>query len=341
MDLQESIATYLRRRLPEAHDLRVTDVFRIPGGASRETWSVDACWTDGAGAQKSQGFIFRRDPEGSLLDSDRRLEFDFYRSFHGTSVPVPQPLWLEADGKDLERPFFVMERIDGCDSQFQKFIDPSFAPHRQGLAQRMYGILADIATTPIAGLAALEVADVPEPSGCWRRELDHWEGVIDSHELEPQPIVRAGIRWLRNHPPPPAQRVGVVHGDFRSGNFLYQEDRIFGILDWEMAHFGDPLEDLSWSFMKAWQWGKDGKVGALIEREEAIRIWEAASGLHAEPETLHWWDVFSCVKAQGIWLTGAHEYARGRATDLLMAFTSYWLINSQDKYLLEVLGKTA
>jgi aminoglycoside phosphotransferase (APT) family kinase protein len=328
MDLQADLATYLRGRLPDATDLRVTEVFRIPGGASRETWSVDTSWIDSAG-------------EGSLLDSDRRLEFDFYRSFYGTNVPVPRPLWLEADGKDLERPFFVMERIDGCESQFQKFVDPSFAPYRSGLAQRMYEILADIATTPIADLPATEVTDIPEPSACWQRELDHWEGVIDAHELEPQPIVRAGLRWLRNHPPPPAQRVGVVHGDFRSGNFLYQEDRIFGILDWEMAHFGDPLEDLAWSFMKAWQWGKDGKVGALIERDEAIRIWEAASGLRAEPETLHWWDVFSCVKAQGIWLTGAHEYAHGRATDLLMAFTSYWLINSQDKYILEVLGRSA
>jgi aminoglycoside phosphotransferase (APT) family kinase protein len=153
--------------------------------------------------------------------------------------------------------------------------------------------------------------------------------------------MRAGIRWLCQHPPPPPPHVSVVHGDFRTGNFLYRDDRIFGILDWEMAHFGDPHEDLAWSFLKSWQWAKDGKAGGIIEPANAIRIWEARTGLRADPQALHWWEVFSNVKAQGIWLTAAREFAEGRATDLLMAFTSYWLINSQDKYLLEALGRLA
>jgi aminoglycoside phosphotransferase (APT) family kinase protein len=130
-----------------------------------------------------------------------------------------------------------------------------------------------------------------------------------------------------------------VHGDYRTGNFLYREDRIFGILDWEMAHFGDPLEDLAWSFMPAWQWARDGKVGGLVEQDFAVRVWEACSGLRADPRALHWWQVFSCLKAQGIWLTGAREYADGRATDVMLAFTSYWLINAQDRFLLAALGR--
>jgi aminoglycoside phosphotransferase (APT) family kinase protein len=340
MELSDRIAAYLGTRLPDARDVRVTRLHRIPGGASRETWSVDAAWTNGTGRTQQQGFIIRRDPAASLVEgSDRRVEFAFYRSFHGSRVPVPRPYWLETDPAPLERPFFVMERIDGCHSQFQPLLDAGFDPHRAGLARRMYEILADIATTPVAGLPAAAVTDVPAPAACWRRELDYWEGVIDRHALEPQPIVRAGIRWLRRHPPPPAERVAVVHGDFRTGNFLYRESEIFAVLDWEMAHFGDPLEDLAWSFMKAWQWTKDGKAGGIVTRADALRTWEAHSGLRADPAALHWWDVFSCVKAQAIWLTGAHEFATGQATDLMLAFTSYWLINSQDKYLLEALGR--
>jgi aminoglycoside phosphotransferase (APT) family kinase protein len=335
----QAIASYLSKRLPDAHDLTVTKLYRIPGGASRETWSVDARWTDAESRVQTRGFIIRRDPPASLLDSDRELEFAFYQSFTKTSVPVPQPLWLETDPGLLERPFFVMERIDGCNSQFQLIADPSFDPHREGLGRRAYEILAEISSTPIEDLPARKVVDVPRPEDCWQRELEHWEKIIDANELEPQPIARAGIRWLRRNPPPPAQRVSVVHGDFRTGNFLFRGAEIFGVLDWEMAHFGDPLEDLAWSFMQAWHWTRDGRVGGVLQREDAIRIWEEKSGLCADPEALHWWDVFSCIKAQGIWLTGAKEFAEGRATDLLFAFTSYWLMNSQDKFLLEVMGR--
>jgi len=339
MSFEDAVARYFTARLHDAHDLAVTRLFRIPGGASRETWSADLRWLESGGKERKQGFIIRRDPEASLVDSDRRVEFDFYRSFADSLVPVPRPLFLETDTTWLERPFFVMERIDGCESQFQALLEPGFAPHRDGLARRMYEILADIARTPIDGLPATESSEVPAPDACWRRALDYWEDVIDAYELEPQPIARAGIRWLRKHPPPPAQRVSVVHGDYRTGNFLYRGERIDGILDWEMAHFGDPLEDIAWSFMPAWQWARDGRAGGIADPDEALRIWEEHSGLRVDRTALHWWAVFSCVKAQGIWLTGARQFADGRAQDILLAFTSYWLINSQDRFLLQALGR--
>lgn len=339
MSFEDAVARYFTARLHDAHDVEVAKLYRIPGGASRETWSADLRWLEGNGKERRQGFIIRRDPEASLLDSDRRVEFDFYRSFADSPVPVPRPLFLETEPTWLERPFFVMERIDGCESQFQALLEPDFAPHCDGLARRMYEILADIAATPIVGLPATESSEVPAADACWRRELDHWEGIIDANELEPQPIARAGIRWLRRNPPPPAQRVSVVHGDYRTGNFLYRQDRILGILDWEMAHFGDPHEDLAWSFMPAWQWARDGRAGGIVEPDEAIRIWEARSGLLVDRAALRWWLAFSCVKAQGIWLTGAREFAEGRAQDILLAFTSYWLNNAQDRFLLQALGR--
>ena len=340
MSFEECLVRYFSARLYDAHAVEVTHCHRIPGGASCETWAVDLRWLEGGGKRRQQGVIVRRDPQAGLVeDSDRTAEFGFYRSFADSPVPVPRPLFLETDAQWLERPFFVMERIDGCESQFTALLDPAFAPHRAGLARRMYEVLGDIANQPLDGLPAAEGADIPAFDRCWSRELDHWQAIIDRYELEPQPIVRAGIRWLRRQPPLPAARVTVVHGDYRTGNFLYRESEIHGVLDWEMAHFGDPLEDIAWSFMPAWQWARDGKAGGIADEAEALRVWEARSGLRVDPAALHWWRVFSCVKAQGIWLTAARQFADGRSQELLLAFTSYWLINAQDRYLLAALGK--
>src|SRR5262245_39170739 len=114
MSFEAAVARYFAARLPDAHDVEVTDLRRIPGGASRETWSADLRWLEGSGKRREQSVIIRRDPEASLVaNSDRRVEFDFYRSFADSTVPVPRPLFLETDPQWLERPFFVMERIDG------------------------------------------------------------------------------------------------------------------------------------------------------------------------------------------------------------------------------------
>jgi aminoglycoside phosphotransferase (APT) family kinase protein len=175
---------------------------------------------------------------------------------------------------------------------------------------------------------------------CWKRELEYWEARIDEDELCPQPIIRAAIRWLRRNPPPPAQKVGVVHGDFRTGNFLYDtEGDIRGILDWEMAHLGDPLEDLAWSINPVWRWARDGRAGGLAVNSEAIRIWEEASGLRADPEALHWWELFSSVKGQAIWVSSAKEFTDGKNQDLILALSGWLMGNSQDRAALLAMGR--
>src|SRR6201999_3457195 len=118
---------------------------------------------------------------------------------------------------------------------------------------------------------------------CWRHELDRWEKVIDEDEREPQPIARAAIRWLRKHPPPPAQKICVVHGDYRTGNFLHDnQGTIRAVLDWEMAHLGDPLEDLGWALDPLWSHGDPSRPAGTLPRADAIALWEAASGLKAD-----------------------------------------------------------
>lgn len=338
--MEEQLARYLSPRLAGGAPVTIANLSRIPGGASRETWMFDASWT-AEGRLQTEHFIVRKDPPASLLETDREVEYAFYSSFANTAVPVPRMRFLERDHAHIGGAFFIMDRILGCEGG-RTVIEPRFDAVRDRIARRMYEILAAIHAFSWVGSPAAEWAKAPEPETCWSQELAHWEKVIDENELSPQPIIRAGIRWLRRNPPPPAHHVSVVHGDYRVGNYLYTtEGEIVGIVDWEMAHLGDPLEDLAWSFNSSWQWLRDGRPGGIVDRETAIRHYEEASGIAVDREALHWWEVFSDVKAQGIWLTGTKSYQEGRTPELIMPLISYTLINAQDQSLLRALGKMA
>ena len=338
--VEDALAAYLAGKL-EVEPVVITGLTRIYGGASRETWMFTAGWKSGDGIAE-EPLILRKDPPASLLDSDRELEYAFYDAFYGSHVPVPRMRWLESDPSWLGSPFFIMDRITGCDSNARRILEPDYAEAQPRLATRFYEILAAIHAFDWRQSGIARVAAAPKPEECWRVELDHWERIIDEQELSPQPIARAAVRWLRANPPPPARRISVVHGDYRTGNFLYRRDgEIYGILDWEMAHLGDPLEDLAWSFMEAWEWARDGRKGGIIDAEEAIRVYETATGEPVDREALHWWDVFSGVKGQAIWLTGARSFQEGRSSELVLPLTAYWLTNFQDEILLRSLGRGA
>jgi aminoglycoside phosphotransferase (APT) family kinase protein len=339
-DLSEArVAGYIADRLPEARDVVVTALQRITGGASRETYRFRLAYTDPVGARVERPLIIRRDPPASLIDTERDIEFAAYAAFHGSAVPVPEMLWLERTDA-LDRPFFIAEELVGYESSPMGMLGPPYAAVAEKLGERKWTILGEISKADPIALGLDKVMQVPTLDGCWKRELGYWEGEIDKDEVEPQPIIRAAIRWLRANPPPPAQKLSVIHGDYRSGNFLYDgEGEIHGILDWEMSHLGDPLEDLGWGLNRIWCWGGDDRRGGLLPRERAIAIWERASGLEADPVALHWWELFNCVKGQGIWVSSAKAWSDGENRDPILIFSAWRMLNSQDRAALELMGK--
>ena len=173
----------------------------------------------------------------------------------------------------------------------------------------------------------------------WKHEVARWEREIDEDEREPQPIARAAIRWLKCNPPPPAQKVSVVHGDYRTGNFLYDaEGNIRAILDWEMAHLGDPLEDLGWSLDPLWSHHNPARPAGLLSREHAIAFWEDASGLRADPRALLWWEIFASLKGAAIWISAAREYNDGRNSDPVNLFSGWYCLTFHNKVLADKLS---
>jgi aminoglycoside phosphotransferase (APT) family kinase protein len=174
---------------------------------------------------------------------------------------------------------------------------------------------------------------------CWKHEVARWEREIDEDEREPQPIARAAIRWLKRNPPPPAQKISVVHGDYRTGNFLYDgEGNVRAILDWEMTHLGDPLEDLGWALDPLWSHHNPARPAGTVTREHAIAFWEQTSGLKAEPRALFWWEIFASLKGLAIWISAAREYGDGRNTDPVNLFSGWYCTAFHNKVLADRLS---
>jgi aminoglycoside phosphotransferase (APT) family kinase protein len=329
------LQTYLAAKLGAA-DLQIENLSRIYGGASRETYRFRARYTEN-GILRERALILRRDPPASLIETDRSTEFRACQAFHRLGLPVPEPIALETDGGALERPFFIMEEIENCAVASILARDP-YGVQREKIGEQFFSVLGRIAA---ADPDAIGLGDFPGARGdCWQHELLHWERVIEEDEREPQPIARAAIRWLKRNPPPEAQKIAVVHGDYRSGNFLYDtEGNIRGILDWEMAHLGDPLEDLAWAFDPLWSHGDPSRPAGTIPRERAIRIWEEASGLHLDAGAFAWWEIFASLKGLGIWISAAREYAEGRNSDPVNAFSGWYCLAFHNNVLVDRLSE--
>ena len=330
MTLRDQLAAYLTRTRGES--TTVESLARISGGASRETYRFDAV----TGARR-EALILRRDPPGSLIETDRRLEFLAIRSFENKGVCAPRTVALEIDGAELERPFFIMERLEGVTGAV--FSANPYGKHSRAIGEAFFRMLGAIAGEPVEGLPITLAAECPEPGDCWRRELDYWTGVIGADEGHPQPIVRAAIRRLRRRPPAAPAVIAVVHGDYRSGNFLHDGvGRIRAVLDWEMAHLGDPLEDLAWAMDPLWSAPGDTRISGMVEAAEASSIWSRASGLEFDAAAFAWWRLFASVKAQAIWISSAKAWKEGGFTEPILAFSGWYTARRQDEILAEHLA---
>lgn len=330
----EALGTRLEQYLARLWnaEVRVRNLARIPGGASRETYRFDA---DVNG--KPRGLILRRDPCGSLIDTDRQVEFLAYQSLHGI-VPVPEPLVLATDGGALERPFFIMSRIDGGQVASAMMADP-YGGHARALGEELFSILGRIAGCDPARLPLRDCLKAPSPETCWCMALDEWQTVIERDECHPQPIVHAAIRRLRRNPPPPPAKISVVHGDYRSGNFMHDENgHILAVLDWEMVHFGDAIEDLAWCCDPLWNHFDDSRVASTISEKDAISVWERESGLSVDPAALKWWKLFSAVKGCAIWTTSGKEFVEG-GHDLVLGIAGTYVARRHARIMADLLER--
>ena len=307
----ERLARYFAARWGEP--VAISGLKRFHGGSARETFRFDATGASG----RREALVLRRDPPSSLIETDRAVEFRALKAVHGGPVRVPEPLFCETGGEAFGSPGFIMREIAG--GRAASLLEPEpYGADAGAIGTAFFAALGDLHRRDPADFELAAIA----PGDAARRRLDHWRAAYLADRSRPEPVVDAAFRWLDRTPVAPPRRVSVVHGDYRSGNFLFDGPRLLAILDWEMVHAGDPLEDLAWAMDPLWAHGS-GRAGAMLAEADAVRVWEAASGLAAEPAALAWWRVFAQVQGVVIWISSAREVIDGRSIDPVLGFAGF------------------
>jgi aminoglycoside phosphotransferase (APT) family kinase protein len=268
----------------------IEGISRESGGASRQTWSFDAVVNG-----KRHGLILRRDPPtttqagaGSTTALDRATEFRVLRAAFRAGVRAPEVLF-ELRPEDGLGDAYVMRRIAGTAIARKLLRDPPYEKARARIAGQLGEILARIHAVDLEDLPPLAHREAADHIAGQRRALDALS--------QPQPVFELALSWLDRRKPAPIARPLLVHGDYRTGNYLADEGGVTAILDWEGAHLGDPVEDLGWLCVKSWRFGAvDRPAGGFGSREELWAAYERAGGARVDPARAHWWEVFGTVR---------------------------------------------
>ena len=292
---------------------RIENLRRESGGASRQTWSFDAV----AGSKRHE-LILRRDPptvaggeRASSTALDRATEFAVLRAAFQGGVCAPEALFELTAGDGLGEAF-VMRRIGGIAIARKLLRDAPYAGARTKIAPQLGEIAARIHSVDVARLPSLARREAADQIASLRATID----ALD----QPQPVFELALSWLDRRKPAPATRPVLVHGDYRTGNYLADESGVTAILDWEGAHLGDPIEDLGWLCVKSWRFGAiDKPAGGFGSREQLWHAYERAGGGAVDPVRAHWWEVFGTVRWGVICLTQAWRHLSGSVKSMELA----------------------
>ena len=289
-DLAHALADWLRARVGGA--ATVSDLVRLPGGASRETWR----FTLARPGAPDERLVLRRDPPGHASETTRRQEFVLLEQAAAAGVPVPRVRWCEDDTHVLGGAFFVMDFVDGETIARRLLRDDAYAAARSVLPEQLAAALVRIHAMPCDAPALATVARPPEGVAPAAAELARFEEIFRAAAPEPHPAFELAFRRLRARVPAATRRT-LVHGDYRMGNVIVGPEGLRAVIDWELVHVGDPMEDLGWLCVRAWRFGVDANpVGGLCARERLFAAYAAAGGGAVDPAVVRWWEIFGNLR---------------------------------------------
>lgn len=283
--------------------VEVSDLSRLTGGASAETWALTAVT-----AQARTPLILRRaaGEERFALANPKAVEAACQIAASASGVPVAKVLAAFNDAELGEG--YLMHRVDGETRPQRILKDPTLTLARAQLTAQCGRALAQLHATPCTEIPGLKVLQA-------QAQLDALEQIYRLAE-DPLPVFELVLRWLREHAPANAAPA-LVHGDFRHGNFVVDASGLVAVLDWELSHIGDPMEDLGWLCMNAWRFGAVTRpVGGFGTRAELYAAYEGAGGGLVDSWRVRYWELLGCFKWGVICQFQAWNHLTGRVQSL-------------------------
>lgn len=319
-DVASAVMPWLSERLGvDVTDL--VDFRRHTEGFSWQTYTFEAQWRLPDGSTQSRGVALRRQPEDGLLAPyDVVGQYRLHEMLTTTDVPVPGLIGLETGSDTLGMPFYAMDRVDGVVPVQWQGNDPAIFPDdetRRSIGEQFIDTLATIHHTPWrdAGLGDL----LPGPAGTdpATAELDRWEQFLDGATLVEIPLLRAAFDWCRRNTATSSE-VTLCHGDYRIGNFMLRDAQMVAVFDWELAHIGDPVEDLAWAALKLFR-GKSPLMSQLLPVDVALERYTARTRTAVDHEVFRFWTVVAMIRAAAPHVRAAAAFESGRSSDLRLA----------------------
>lgn len=267
-----------------AKDGDIRGLARLSGGASQETWSFEIAKANG----QSQRLILRRSPQDGPRNQEAlglSIEAALIRSAQAHGVLVPDVVHVCAPDDGLGDAF-IMAFIVGETLARKILRDANFVSARAILASQCGSALARIHAIPIE-------PDLPVSDGM--EQLARYQNIYRGFSVN-RPVIELAFKWLAATAPAPI-RPTLVHGDFRNGNLIIGEDGLRAVLDWELAHNGDPREDLGWICVNSWRFGQTRKrVGGFGELDELLAAYTQSGGQRFETQDITWFQALGSLK---------------------------------------------
>ena len=300
--------------------------------------------------------VVRMEPAESVVETSRKREFEVLQLLHN-KIPVPPCYWIDAEAEFFPYPALIYGFADGVVKPTQSSskqvsgIGVTFgAGLREKVADQFVKYLAELHTIPLKTLSTLESFEMPEigTNDAVIKQLNWWRRVWEEDKSEDIPLLDVAYDWLVANAPA-IEIPSLVHGDYRSGNFLFDEDsgNITAFLDWELALVGDRHQDLAWSTYKLFgHMAEDNQTflacGLLPENEFFAR-YEKYSGLTVDPSRLHYYRILCNFMSVIHSLGTAHRVAKGSKTHqdiVLLTFSKigYFLLEQLRNHLSEVIN---
>ncbi len=282
-EVADNLDVLTRRRLGGT---KISGLTRLTAGASQEIWRFNVIANGG-----ETPLILRRAPGGTRVSETAigpEIEASLIQAAHAAGVPVPIVRWVLTEEDGLGRGY-VMSCVEGETLGGRIARGETFAHARTVLASQCGAALAATHRIDPAAFPTLERLT----------PLEFVTQYLDAYRATewPRPVFDLAFRWLLDRCPPPPESPRLVHGDFRNGNIMVGEDGLRAVLDWELAHVADPMEDLGWICANSWRFGVEAKpVGGFGRREDLWAGYEAAGGVKVDPDRALFWEVFGSLR---------------------------------------------